>query len=290
MFDLLYALFLVIGVVFAYLLKGKLFPSSFQPSLEAIIVSAVPGKSNMVWHYSDTYPPITAQFLFEKFVNACEKHFASIRFSPFYLFTNISVVSLVIVALSRFRNRLEYILPALIFLGLYAAMIVLQQNHPRYQQIIAPITFFVIMLAVDQVRLTYLRRYVPFVCLMLVVANTLMVHTSRIESHDEAVGISELENSLKAIGSSARLISVDIYPHNPITYVLGSREFLSVRTNLLEREKIAQAAEIFNPSHVISSREMEHLFFNKQIVLEKTFYSSFYKSEIYLYRYSQEPY
>jgi hypothetical protein len=164
-------------------------------------------------------------------------------------------------------------------------MIVLQQNHPRYQQIISPITFFVLVLLAAYMRVTLLKKVVFLMFPVLLFTSLVMLHKARQESISERDAIVELRRSVESIDSSAKMVAVDIYPHNPITYILAPREFLSVRTDLLSKDKIARAIEIFNPSYIVSSRDLGGQFMSMPITFLKAIPGQLYKDDLYLYRY-----
>ena len=139
--------FLAVGSIYLSTLKGVIFPSSFQPDLAAIITSAIPGESNMFWHYSLDQRAVSGELLLAKLQAAVQRHFFTLKEAPFYAYTNLAVLSLAYLAWRHLRNSWQFMLPLVVFLGLYASMIVLQQNQPRYQQIVAAASFAMIALA-----------------------------------------------------------------------------------------------------------------------------------------------
>ena len=276
---------LMTGLGMAFVWKEILFPSSFQPSLEAIIVSAVPGKSNMFWHYSDIYPSVTLEFLFSKFLIAAKKHLFSVQLAPFYLFTNIAILCAILSVVTGLRKNVVYIVPIFMFIGLYAGMIILQQNHPRYQQIVAPVIFFTIMLALSGVLKEHLKRVVIPLCGVLVIVNCYMVHEARVESISESQDIESIVDVANQYGIHQKWLSVDVYPHNPISYALAPREFLSIRTDLLDYPKIERAVELFDPLFIISSQELGTTFLSRPIEYLDIVASTLYNGNLYLYKF-----
>ena len=65
--------------------KNLWFPSSFAPNLTTIIASVVPGKSNMVWYFSELLPELNTQLFYDKFVSAVREHTIVLKFAPFYI-------------------------------------------------------------------------------------------------------------------------------------------------------------------------------------------------------------
>ena len=271
-------------LVISFFAKDNLFPSSFQPTLEAIVSSAVPGKSNMFWHYSDVQFPIDFNFIFNKFVIAVSTHFTSLKFSPFFMFTNLAVVGLIYLMFFKHKNKVVYIVPAVMFLGLYAAMIVLQQTHPRYQQIVAPVTFVVLVMAASELNRVMVKRLVMALLIPLFVVDAMLVHRSREESIAEKKDIDSLISVSELMGTEARVVAVDVYPHNPITYVLAPREILSVRTDLLSKKKIEEAIQLFSPTHVISTKDIDSEFLSDSGKYVQSVPSVIYKN-IHFYEY-----
>jgi len=277
---------IVIGT--SYWLKDWMFPSSFQPNLQAIIASAVPGKSNMLWQYAETQPPVTLQFLFEKFLVATNKHFFAVSSVPLYLFTNAAVAGLLYLLSRHFTQYKAYILPAILFLGLYAAMIVLQQNHPRYQQIVAPISFLVLAIVSCQISLRSVAlsavRWVGWGFLgCLLVINIVMAQKNRSEGAEEAMDIAKLAQTVEWIDEESLVVSVDVMPHNPMAYFLWPREVLAVRTKLMPEEKILKAVAIFEPEYVVSTRPMEDGFPVADLTFTTSVVTGIFK-KLYFYR------
>ena len=71
------AVFMSLASFYLLTLKSVIFPSSFQPDLVAIISSAIPGESNMFWHYSLEQREVSVQLLMNKLQAAAQRHFFS---------------------------------------------------------------------------------------------------------------------------------------------------------------------------------------------------------------------
>jgi len=282
-FDIAYGLITVLFFLVAYLVKDKVFPSSFQPNLQAIISSAVPGKSNMFWHYSDVQLPIDLAFMVEKAITAVTKHFSIGKFTPFYLFTNLAFVSLLYLLVFRFRQRFIYIAPAVLFLGLYVGMIVLQQNHHRYQQIVAPVSFIVLCMVASHFPIRYFKVLAPGLLFATLAINVVLANNNRSDALHEAKDIDQLVSASRWIESDARVVMVDIYPHNPFAYALAPRTLLSVRTDLLQADKISKAIDLFDPTHVVSTKAIEELLPLSDLELVQEVAGNMYV-ELYFYK------
>lgn len=251
------AIIYYIVITYLQLHKDEWFPSSFQPDLRAIIGSVVPGKSNMIWHYSDALPEIDMNFILLKIRIALLKHFFDIKFSVVYIFSNIAILMTAFLITFRTKKTL-YVLIVLAIYGLqYLAMIFLQQNHPRYQQIIATVTFVIIAMAIHHFHNDRdIDSKWPVICVgvlmfMITAIAGYMAHTARQQSMSEASDIETLVQGFDVIPKGVRVVSVDLMPHNPLSYILNSRDVLFVRNNLLSREKIDRAIDLFNTDYFI---------------------------------------
>ena len=273
--------------------KEVWFPSSFQPSIKAIIASAVPGESNMFWHYSETLPIVDRELMSRKFVSAVKSHTVEMRFIPFYVFTNIGIMAGIYLSLFRFRHLSFALIPLGVFGVQYLAMIMLQQNHPRFQQIVVVTTFLLIAFAIKisavstafPLRLKYIGMvYAVVIC--LIGFNGYISHISKLQSIQEARDIGHLTAQIKNFKKhdGTRLSVVDVMPHNPLSYVLRPSDVLFVRTGMLTPQKIEKSLSIFKPDLIIAPRE------NKVISAEKYRVIGELKSEMFgdLVVYSEE--
>lgn len=247
----------------AYFFGKSIFPSSFQPNLEAIITSAIPGESNMFWHYSLDQHSISLELMMNKLTAALEKHLLTPRMAPFYLFTNIAVVLGTWLMFTRFKKLFWLILPAGIFYGLYFSIIFLQQNHPRYQHIVSPITFIILAIFVSQSSLK-VHEYLKYLLLAGVLfVNGFMLTISRGESKVEAVDLSDLGDKLDSVEGLNSLVTLDIMPHNPLSYTVRPASLLAIRTNMLTENQIIDSLELFGTDHVLSAFEIHGNYLGK---------------------------
>lgn len=245
-------------LTYVYLLKMNdlWFPSSFQPNLKAIIASVVPGKSNMFWHYSELLPSIDFELLITKFIFAVDQHLFTIRFMPFYMFTNLAIAGLLFLSVCHFKKWYMVLLPILLFFSQYGAMIVLQQNHPRYQQIIISGVFLLIAIVAYQFRDKWVSKKILWVCLislwgLLSTTSGYIVSVAREESFYEQAQIEYLEGRFATLPIESRIVSLDLMPHNPLSYIARPREVLFLRTDMLDESGIARAIEIFKPEYFL---------------------------------------
>ena len=253
-------------LVFYYLLgqKDLWFPSSFQPDLKAIIASAVPGKSNMFWHYSETLPVLNKELMVSKFVSALKIHTVEIRFIPFYVFTNLAIIAGMYLSVRHFRRYWPVILPLGVFGTQYILMILLQQNHPRFQQIVATVTFLCVAIVISMIGSEGLKRRllgsvlaVSGLLICLVLVNGYMVHSAKQESIGQK---SDIQNIIRQIGNEmireeSRILVVDVMPHNPMSYALRPAKVLFVRTSMASDSQIDQLIIRFKPDFIVTRME-----------------------------------
>lgn len=236
---------------------AQLMPTSFQPSLSAIITSAVPGKSNMFWHYSDIQPELSLSLMMSKLWAAVNTHLFNLRFAPHYIFTNIALFSLIYLLFFKWREYWRLLIPAFLIVGLYLGLIALQQNHPRYQQIIAPVSFLIIgiVIAPYLVKLKWPLLGLPL-CLVLAVNVVTMVKASKQSRYESAQMIHVAEEIGRYVPETARLASLNHSPHNPMSYLLRPREVLFIKSKLLQPDRVAKAIELFKPEYMLVRKEL----------------------------------
>jgi hypothetical protein len=266
----------------AYLIGKNFLPSSFQPNLQAIITSAIPGKSNMFWHYSLEQHPISLDLMLAKFTSAIERHILTPRLAPFFLFTNAAVLLGSWLMFARFKKLFWLILPACLFYGLYFAIIFLQQNHPRYQQIIAPITFIVLAIFVSEVRIRIpsIAKYLLLAAVIIV--NSFMLNISRAESKGEAIDLANLKKELSTVSSTGSFVTFDVMPHNPVSYTLRPTPLLAIRTDMLTQDQIIDCLEKFKPDYALSKFPIDDEYLGKNFLAIRQIDSEIF-GRLYLY-------
>jgi len=243
------------------------FPSSFQPDLSAIISGSVPGKSNMLWHYSDTQAEISVALLWSKFIFAVENHFLSLKNWPFYLYTNIALLLLPVTILIGAR-RYPWILLLTLCIGLasYLAVLVLMQTQPRYQQIVAVISFISIGFGIKELSGKIpSQKFKPlfnicatFLLLATAAVSMYLAHTAHRQSEAEAISMNVLARNIEEIPISGRVLILDSTKHElKLSYALKPRMVLAARTDFIDTAALHKAASIFNPTHVISIENIQ---------------------------------
>lgn len=247
--------------------SDQYFPSSFQPDLSAIISGSVPGKSNMLWHYSDTQAEINIALLWNKFKFAVENHLLTLRNLPFYIYTNIALLLLPITILTGVRKYPWILLFTLcIGLGSYLAILVLMQIQPRYQQIVAVVTFVSIGFGIKELsgKISSRKFKVLFNIgtMLLVVATTsvsmYLAHTAHKQSEAEAISMNSLANNIEELPLDARILILDSTKHElKLSYALKPRKVLAARTDFIDTSALLKATSIFDPTHVISIKNIQ---------------------------------
>jgi|GEM_PF-4688855 len=277
----------LIAVLVVRSVAERWFPSSFQPDLTSIIVSAIPRGTNMAWHFSDVQATLDARFLTTKLVEALRQQFVRPSSALIYLPVNAALlawVALMIVAAQRaWRERTgpapsghsaiddpqtraidtdQRGVPPLFtlmvlgtFLGLYTAIVWLQQNHMRFQQLIAPASFILIGHAmhafVPRRALVWLMTPLLVVCLIV---STLMARQLLAESVTEARDRDAVAAALPELGAQDRVLFVDHKRHDPLSFLLRPTPALFIRSSLISDASAREAIARFDPS-VLVTRE-----------------------------------
>ncbi len=231
--------------------SAEFYPSIFQPSLEIIITSAVPGGSNVFWHFAEYLPELNAELLINKFKVAALKHVFDLRHTAFYFYTNMAFLALGYLLLFHYRRYREQIFVIGLFLGLYAAIIVLQQNHARFQQIIAPASFLAIALALHHVTTRYLKPALVCLLFLTVAFDALLAKRlhddSQLERTDLATIVKHTEFPV-----DARIAMLDVKPHGPLARAFRPLPVLTVWSSMLTEVSVERAFTLFDPSHILS--------------------------------------
>jgi len=242
-------------------LQGKdvWFPSSFQPELKAIIASVVPGRSNMYWHYSEILPVVDLHLMKNKVLYALQKHFFTARFAPLYIFTNVALIVSCYLVIFRLKKWWRLLIPFGVFGGQYIAMIFLQQNHPRYQQIVAAVVFCVIAIGMFEIvnsRKISKRKISAGVgvCVgVLFLMSLAIVHSGRNQSRNEGQEVERLVQEVSVLPADARIVGIDVKPHNPFSFIVRPRNMLFIRTDMLNESQIDRAIKLFDPTYFFVS-------------------------------------
>ena len=58
------------------------------------------------------------------------------------------------------------------------------------------------------------------------------------------------------IPKDARIVSLDVMPHNPLSYVLRPRDTLFVRSEFLSQKQMFKAIDMFDAEYVISKGDV----------------------------------
>jgi len=254
----------LLALVIVQLFKERWFPSSFQPSLSTIITSAVPGVTNMAWHLSDTPVALDIPFLLSKLRAAAERQFAEPGLWPIYLQTHAALVAWLALVLRAWRqpstgssHPTPFALLVLgAFLGLYAAIIVLQQNQIRFQQLIAPAAFILIGHALH---VWLPRRRLPLVMVPVLLGSmavaTLMVRQLHDESAVEQRDRAALATTFEIIDADDRVLLVDVRRDDAVSFVLRPTIGLFIRQELISAEAATEAARRFDPTALVTGTD-----------------------------------
>lgn len=255
---------LVLASIFVALTLGKQwFPTQFQPGMKEIITSAIPNYSNMVYHFVPAPPDITSDLLLNKLIAAVKKQFFSIKDAPFFMFTNIAGFGLLyLLHASVIKRSVNFYLiaPLAILFGAYIGIIVLQQNHARFQQIVSPATFLVIALVIHKFRLNLVRPLIIVVCLLLA-ADIVYARHLRKQAVLQSAAISELSNQLGTLlTKDAKVVSIDVRQHGALAYALRPNKVLTINTKLMNNASILSAIELFGAEFVLIKGKQEQSF------------------------------
>lgn len=267
------------GMAARTLLVDKWFPSSFQPDLAAIISSAIPGESNMFWHYALEQRVVTIELIWEKFRFAVVRHFFKIIEAPFYFYTNVAGIALVYLLVRHFKSCWRILIPCALFMGLYVAMITLQQNQPRYQQIVAGASFVVLALGWYYMGCQRVRTWMLVSVLLLMLGiDGYLAKRVNMDARQSREQLTLLQTQLydAGIDDNARLASFNLSPHSPLAITVKPRILLSIKTSMMDTANIWKALDYYQPTHAIvrGDFDMQTLGFDTSLIqsIEGTYF------------------
>jgi len=269
----------------ALALSANWFPSQFQPNLKEIITSAIPNYSNMVYHFQVVTPDISVGLLLEKLIAAVNMQFISVRNAPFFIFTNIAGFGLLYLlygCLIRRSFSLYQIAPLAVLFGAYIGMIVLQQNHARFQQIISPATFVIIALLIHRININVVKPLMLVVCLSIAVDAVYAQHLRK-QAILQKSALSEITDQVEELTNGEGFVAVNILEHGALAYALRPKKLLTIRPNLMTNESIKSATESFDHQYVLMKGEHESLFTKELNLVTDYNNAHFGKLKIYSY-------
>ena len=260
------------------------FPTTFQPTYLSIIAGSVPGKTSMLWHYSDVLPTLSLDLLIQKFLVAVKTHLFQF---PVYLYTNLALISALYITIIK-KRRLKKIECLLVFILIqYVALSVLMQTQPRYQQIFSVVSFLTIALALHAIWDIVSAKVKGFVFLVAVFTNLTtsvhLGHTLNQQAIQESYSLSELQNQLNTISTDSRLVLVDSDHETKLSYLLRPRKVLSVKTEFISHEAYKTILSRFQPELIISTQPVDSFPYRhqKDSTLTTTYLGEFYTYKIH---------
>lgn len=237
----------------------QIFPNTFQPNLTTIIGGAIPGKTNMLWHFSDMPLRVDTSLLFSKLKAAVNAHFITPRDVPLYVFTNISFLCALFLLLFRAKKNPDILWPCLLCVGLYLAIILLMQTQARYQQIVAPASFLLIALCAYELEQKLANKLFQLLAASLfigsLVLSTYMLHTVIKQSTTQSAALKLIQDKFGDMTESDTLLLLDSQYELFLSYAFAPRKVLIVQSPLISIESRDKAISMFNPDYVVTTKK-----------------------------------
>ncbi len=234
-----------------------LYPSSFQPNLTAIIAGAIPGETNMLWHYSDRLPAVNASLLYDKLLYAIQNHIFRPDHLPLYFYTNIALITSLMLFAFRLKKLAFVLLPCVAALGAYVGVIVLMQLQPRYQQIVAPATFVVIAIGLHEIRDKLPISIVRTLSILLLIFTALTSGYLANRAHQEAKLEKTMQLNLTSefltVATDSRVLLLDSDHELQLNFALNPRSVIAIRSNYLKDPELSKAINAFKPNYFVST-------------------------------------
>jgi len=278
--TILFFSFLCSGMYYIYPL---IFPTTFPPTLLTTIRGSVPNVSSMLWHYSDTLPQLNATLMSVKASAAIRAHISGIP-AYFYTIAALSYTAYLVVFKRTRMRSIEFLL--CFVLVLYAAMSVLMQAQPRYQQIFAPATFLLIALSLRQTR-QYFSHSIRNLLLTgasaaAITVGIFLCYTAHLQSTQESISIAELSSELNALPQSSNILLFNSEHETKLGYLLSPRKVLSVKSELLTLETYRYTISQFRPDYIISTSPVDSFPLSHEMVstTRASYLGNFYLYEL----------
>ena len=85
----------------------------------------------------------------------------------------------------------------------------------------------------------------------MIVLTFTVVQYGRTQSLSEAKEIERLEQELAVVPDNARIVGINIKPHNPFSYIIRPRQMLFIRTDMLNQKQSDRAIDLFDPDYCV---------------------------------------
>ncbi len=249
--------------VIAKVLQPYLFPSSFQPDLMTIITSSsIEHATNMMWHLSDFPVELSLKETYHKVIQGARHQFLNLNYVPLMIVSNLGLVGFVVLLIHRRQQYRALLVASFLLYGVVAGMIVLMQNAPRYQLIMAPaatlcMTLGLAFLPVRWSGWPVLRTAAIAIGLLaFAIADYRMVQyvkdTVQIESESTDVLMDQLEH----LPVDVRIALVDHHAterYIPLITALSPRPVMPVEPQVMTEAGLRRVLELYQPDIIITA-------------------------------------
>ncbi len=242
--------------LFFQAMKSHWFPSSFQPSLTAVIVSAIPGGGNMEWHHRVEPPVVTIGLLARKVFHALQSQLGLSGTAAFYWPADLMLLGSALLVLRRRSDpRIGRLLAATAgFVTLFTAMVCCHQNQFRYLAIITPTTLLCTAVFADRACTSarsrrWLACAVAAALLSFAAADAALAARARSQGRRAAAAIADIRRETGNLADDLPVIIEAESSGEPLmlAYALRPRKCLLLMQGYLPPETNAQLLDRFRP-------------------------------------------
>jgi hypothetical protein len=243
-----------IGVVVAT--QRQLFPTSFPPDLSSLIAYSVPGKSNSLWHQSDYTLFVTPDLLLQKLLRAISIQFTDLKVPPLSVITYLSIPAFFVLLLQRRNANGVLLWLSAIAFALYGGIVVLMQFQVRYQQIIAPVTVAIFVLALFSVLRRYAGAAVLVLALGFVAIDYKLITTASADGPRFSSSSEKFSTFIQRYPEDYRIAFIndkDLGSYLHLVKAANPRQVMVVGSQWLSPDGYEKALELFQPDLLIFS-------------------------------------
>lgn len=261
---------------------SDIFPTGFFPKLGIAIANVSPGEDSMFWYFADQGNTISMHLIFAKFIDAFFRQVLHPVYLPFNIFTNIALIAWAWLFVTKRKQYGGLLLASGFVMAMYLGLIILMQHQFRYQQLVSPVVFILIAVAVYHLSVFRSNFLVACIFLLTLLFGGVLSHKSHQHANAHQTALLESQYSLDIVSAESKIVAFDCQCDQRLNYVLKPRPVLNIRSRYLNSSAQAKVISLFNPDYFVSSRK--HLDQNFSYLTQVESLSDPQYGELYWYK------
>jgi len=249
-----WALSLLLVLATIQLTASSAFPTSFPPDIESLIAYSVPGKSNSLWHQSDSVLTVSPELIYLKLKTALTMQYSDWTVPLFSILTYLAIPSFILLFYHRKCGTKQLLWLSFISFGLYVGIVLFLQFQVRYQQIIAPAAVALVSLALCYIKKNHTIYFTLILSVAFVAVDWKLVAKARAEGSQFDRSSQQFMEFIGSFPADHRIVFIDKKNLGSYLHLVRSskpRQVMVVGTDWLSSEGYASAIELFKPNLII---------------------------------------